>query len=146
MVVAGATAEQVLEINRLARIHVDHPGNNGDLITSLIHVHLGKFLPSTWRIDVDAWLSAVAARWATPPPAAQPEPQPTAPGRWAAARDALALKAELLKARQGSPEKQWAAKVLISFLNSSNDDQSAARGALYEMGLPYAVRWELLTT
>ena len=90
----------------------------------------------TWGIDVDALMD-------TTTPAA---PQPTAPGRWAAARDALALKAELLKARQGSPEKQWAAKVLISFLNSSNDDQSAARGALYEMGLPYAVRWELLTT
>ena len=128
--------EVVAEIRQIAKMHVDQQRNNKDLITTLIHVHLGKFLPSTWGIDVDALMD-------TTTPAA---PQPTAPGRWAAARDALALKAELLKARQGSPEKQWAAKVLISFLNSSNDDQSAARGALYEMGLPYAVRWELLTT
>lgn len=124
------------DLVKTIRLHVDHERNHRDRITSVIHVQLAKFLPSTWVIDVDAILATL-----TP---ATPQAPGDLPGRWGAATDAGALKNELLRARSGSPEKQRAARVLISFLNANSDDQSMARWAAYEMGIERLIEWAVV--
>jgi hypothetical protein len=54
------------------------------------------------------------------------------------------LKAELLRAKAGSPEKQQAARVMISYLNATSDDQSMARWAAYEMGIERLIEWAVV--
>lgn len=102
------------------KMHVDHVRNNRDRITHAIHVHLAKFIPSTWVIDIDSMLASL-----TPAPVERPD-NADLPKRWGATTDAGTLKAELLRAKGGSPEKQQAARVIISYLNATSDDQSMA--------------------
>lgn len=119
--------------------HVDHERNNRDKITGVICVHLAKFLPSTWAIDIDTILATLA------PSMPEPSPNVDLPKRWGAATDAGALKAELLRAKGGSPEKQQAARALISFLNAATDDKATARWAAYEMGIERLIEWAVIS-
>lgn len=126
-------------IAKSIKMYADHDRNNKDRITHVICVHLDKFLPSTWVIDIDSMLASM-----TPAPVERPS-NADLPKRWGAATDAGALKAELLRAKAGSPEKQQAAKVLISYFNASNDDRTMARWAAYEMGIDHLIQWAVAT-
>lgn len=119
--------------------HVDHERNNRDKITNVIYVHLAQFLPSTWIIDIDTILATMT------PSGPEPAPNSDLPKRWGAATDAGALKAELLRAKGGSPEKQQAARVLISFLNAATDDRAMARWAAYEIGIERLIEWAVIS-
>jgi hypothetical protein len=127
------------ELVETIKMHVNHDRYNTNRITTVIHVHLAKFLPKAWVIDIDALLSTLAPKPKIEEPAA-------APGRWAASTNPQVLKAELLKAKSGSLEKQTAAKHLIAFLNGTSGSLSDARLALYELGIGYLIDFAKLVT
>lgn len=122
------------------KMHVDHERYNISRITNVIHVHLAKFLPQSWVIDVESLIATL-----TPKPKEEPAAAPL-PGRWNAATNAQALKAELLKAKAGSLEKQNAAKHLIAFLNGTSGSLGDARLAMYELGIGYLIDFAKMVT
>lgn len=129
------------ELVETIKVHVNHDRYNINRITTVIHVHLAKFMPKAWVIDVESLIATLTPKPKLEEPAAAP-----LPGRWNAATNPPVLKAELLKAKAGSLEKQIAAKHLIAFLNGTSGDLSDARLALYTLGIGYLVDFAKLVT